>query len=119
MLKGEIISLRKQGYTKSDIGRILKEKYNIYDVRQVFGKRLSKLLEEWGFKEDIPEDLLSLFRKINRILKHLSVHKKDTHSKKDLEELESRVKCLIKYYKRIGKLPKEFEYSRDIVKMYS
>ncbi|WP_256443592.1 30S ribosomal protein S15 [Candidatus Nanopusillus massiliensis] len=66
----------------------------------------------------MPEDLLYLFKKINMMLKHLELHKKDIKTKKKLEELESRVKSLIKYYERNKKLPQTFEYSRDIAKMY-
>ncbi|MEM1634308.1 MAG: 30S ribosomal protein S15 [Nanopusillaceae archaeon] len=114
----DIISLAKQGYKKSDIGRVLKEKYK-KDVKSLTGKSLSKILEENGFKEDVPEDLLNIFRKINKMLRHLEIHKKDLHTKKKLEEYEKSVQCLIKYYKKNKKLPENFKYSREIVKMYS
>ncbi|MEM4588217.1 MAG: 30S ribosomal protein S15 [Nanopusillaceae archaeon] len=114
----DIVSLAKQGYKKSDIGRVLKEKYK-KDVKSLTGKSLSKILEENGFKEDIPEDLLNIFRKINKMLRHLEIHKKDLHTKKKLEEYEKSVQCLIKYYKKNKKLPENFKYSREIVKMYS
>lgn len=114
----EILQLARQGYKKSDIGRIIKEKYG-KKVKELFGKKLEKLLEENGIKEEIPEDLLAIFKKINRMIKHLEIHKKDMHTKKRLEEYEKSVQCLIKYYKRVGKLPKDFKYSREIVKMYA
>ncbi|MEM1895846.1 MAG: 30S ribosomal protein S15 [Nanopusillaceae archaeon] len=114
----DIVSLAKQGYKKSDIGRVLKEKYK-KDVKSLTGKSLSKILEENGFKEDVPEDLLNIFRKINKMLRHLEIHKKDLHTKKKLEEYEKSVQCLIKYYKKNKKLPENFKYSREIVKMYS
>ncbi|MEM4511673.1 MAG: 30S ribosomal protein S15 [Nanopusillaceae archaeon] len=114
----DIISLAKQGYRRSDIGRIIKEKYK-KDVKVLTGKSLSEILEENGFKEEIPEDLLNIFRKINKILRHLENHKKDLHTKKKLEEYEKSVQCLIKYYKKNKKLPENFKYSREIVKMYS
>jgi len=114
----EILQLARQGYKKSDIGRIIREKYG-KKVKELFGKKLEKLLEENGIKEEIPEDLLAIFKKINRMIKHLEIHKKDMHTKKRLEEYEKSVQCLIKYYKRIGKLPKDFKYSREIVKMYA
>jgi len=113
-----IISLWKEGKTKSEIGRILKEKYGIKDVREIFGKRLSKVLEENGIKESIPEDLVALFRKINKLIRHVEENKHDICAKKSLEELELRVKSLIKYYIRKKKLPPNFSYSREIVKMY-
>jgi small subunit ribosomal protein S15 len=113
-----IKELWNKGYTPSQIGRELKEKYNIR-VKDVLNKKLVRYaIKELNLKQEIPEDLLYLFKKINRMLKHLELHKKDIVTKKKLEELENRVKSLIKYYKKNKKLPQTFEYSRDIAKMY-
>jgi len=49
-VKEIILDLWKKGHSKSDIGRILKEQYNIYDVRNIFGKRLTKVLRDLGVK---------------------------------------------------------------------
>jgi small subunit ribosomal protein S15 len=117
-VKEIILDLWKKGHSKSDIGRILKEQYNIYDVRNIFGKRLTKVLEDLGVKEDIPEDLRFLFRKAFRVMKHLEQHKHDTHSKKALEHIEARIKVLIRYYIRKKKLPPNFRYSKELVKIY-
>jgi len=114
----EILQLARQGYKKSDIGRVIREKYG-KSVKELLGKKLEKILEENGIKEEIPEDLLAIFKRINKMIKHLEVHKKDMHTKKRLEEYEKSVQCLIKYYKRIGKLPKDFKYTREVVKMYA
>ncbi len=116
---GEIIKkLWKEGKTPSQIGMILKEKYNIYDIRHISRKKLKRFMKDLGLKEEIPEDLLYIFKKINRMLKHLEKNKKDIVTKKSLEELESYAKVLIKYYKKKKILPESFEYSRDIAKMY-
>ena len=113
-----IKELWNKGYTPLQIGRKLKEKYNIR-VKDVLNKKLARYaIKELNLKQEIPEDLLYLFKKINRMLKHLELHKKDIVTKKKLEELENRVKSLIKYYKKNKKLPQTFEYSRDIAKMY-
>jgi len=113
-----IKELWNKGYTPSQIGRELKEKYNIR-VKDVLNKKLVRYaIKELNLKQEIPEDLLYLFKKINKMLKHLELHKKDIVTKKKLEELENRVKSLIKYYKKNKRLPQTFEYSRDIAKMY-
>ena len=113
-----IKELWNKGYTPSQIGKELKEKYNIR-VKNVLNKKLVRYaIKELNLKQEIPEDLLYLFKKINRMLKHLELHKKDIVTKKKLEELENRVKSLIKYYKKNKRLPQTFEYSRDIAKMY-
>jgi len=117
-VKEVILDLWRKGHSKSDIGRILKEQYNIYDVRTIFGKRLTRVLEELGVKEEIPEDLKFLFRKAFKIMRHLEQNKHDTHSKKALEHVESKIKVLIKYYIRKNKLPSNFRYSKELVKIY-
>ena len=117
-VKQIILDLWKKGYTKSDIGRILRDEYGIYDVRSFLGKKLSKVLEELGVKEDIPEDLLFLFKKAFRVIKHIEQNNHDTYAKKNLQRIESQIKTLIKYYIRRGKLPQNFRYSKEIVKIY-
>ena len=118
-VKNIILDLWKKGYSKSDIGRILKDEYGIYDVRTIFNKKLSKVMEEdLGIKEEIPEDLKFLLRQANRILRHLEKNKNDVFAKKALEKTESKIKSLIKYYKRKGRLPEAFRYSKELAKMY-
>jgi len=113
-----IKELWNKGYTTSQIGRELKEKYNI-KVKEILNKRLAKYaIKDLNLKQEIPEELLYLFKKVNKMLKHLELHKKDVVTKKKLEELENMIKSLIKYYKKNKKLQQIFEYSRDIAKMY-
>ncbi|MFP3132142.1 MAG: 30S ribosomal protein S15 [Candidatus Nanopusillus sp.] len=113
-----IKELWNKGYTTSQIGRELKEKYNI-KVKEILNKKLAKYaIKDLNLKQEIPEELLYLFKKVNKMLKHLELHKNDVVTKKKLEELENRIKSLIKYYKKNKKLQQTFEYSRDIAKMY-
>ena len=113
-----IKELWNKGYTTSQIGRELKEKYNI-KVKEILNKKLAKYaIKDLNLKQEMPEELLYLFKKVNKMLKHLELHKKDVVTKKKLEELENRIKSLIKYYKKNKKLQQTFEYSRDIAKMY-
>jgi len=120
--KEQINDIKKElwnkGYTTSQIGRELKEKYNI-KVKEILNKKLVKYaIKDLNLKQEMPEELLYLFKKVNKMLKHLELHKKDVVTKKKLEELENRIKSLIKYYKKNKKLQQTFEYSRDIAKMY-
>jgi Ribosomal protein S15. len=110
--------LWNKGYTTSQIGRELKEKYNI-KVKEILNKKMAKYaIKDLNLKQEIPEELLYLFKKVNKMLKHLELHKNDVVTKKKLEELENRIKSLIKYYKKNKKLQQTFEYSRDIAQMY-
>ena len=115
-IEKEIENLAKQGFSPSKIGLILKEK-GIYDVRKIFGKKLQQILKEKNLLLPIPEDLYFLIKKAVRIREHLKVHRKDMHSKRGLILTESKIHRLIKYYKRIGKLPKDWEYNPEEAKI--
>jgi small subunit ribosomal protein S15 len=112
-----IKDLWNKGFTPSLIGKRIKEEFGV-KVKDITGKKLTRYAKELGLKLEIPEELIYLFKKVNRMVKHLETNRKDIVTKKSLEELESRIKSLIKYYKKKKKLPESFEYSRDIAKMY-
>jgi len=109
-----IIELAKKGYSTAMIGIILRDQYGIPNVRQVLGKKITKVLEEHGLRPGIPEDLDNLIKKAIRLRKHLSVHRKDYHNKRALQLVESKIKRLVKYYKRTGKLPMDWNYQKYI-----
>lgn len=102
--------LAKMGYTPSMIGIILRDQYGVPLVKSVSGIKLTKILEKFGVKYPIPEDLLRLMAKAVNLRRHLREHPKDTASKRGLIEVESKIMSLIRYYKRVGKLPQDFEY---------
>ncbi len=110
-----IEKLAREGNPPSKIGLILRDQYGIGDVRKVTGKKLSRILEELGFKKEVPEDLTNLLKKAVKLLNHLSKHKKDFRSKRALEILEGKINSLAKYYIRKGKLPKSWKYDRERV----
>lgn len=90
---------------------ILRDQYGIPLVKSVTGKKITKILEERGIKQDLPEDLLNLIKRALRIRKHLEEHPKDMSSRRGLQLVESKIHRLVKYYKRVGKLPQDFVYN--------
>ncbi|QIW23233.1 30S ribosomal protein S15 [Sulfolobus sp. S-194] len=105
--------LAKKGYSPSMIGIILRDQYGIPLVKQITGKKLTKILEEKGLAPKIPEDLFNLIRKAANVRRHLFEHPKDKRAKKGLEEIESKIRRLADYYKSLGKLPKEWKYEPE------
>ena len=87
------------------------------------GKKLVKIMEEKGVAPPIPEDLFHLMKRAVRVRAHLMEHPKDTHSARGLIEIESKIRRLVKYYKRVGKLPADWQYdperARLLVQQYS
>ncbi len=112
-----IIELYKKGVPPSQIGLILRDQYGIPFAKYILGKKLTKFLEEKGFKQQIPEDLLNLMKRAVRVHEHLQKHKKDKVAKRALMLIESKIMRLVSYYKEKGKLPKDWRYSIETAKL--
>ena len=108
-----IVELAKKGYSSAQIGLILKEKYHILKPKKYLKEKISKIMQKHGVYPEIPEDLLFLLKKAVNLHEHLQKHKKDKHSRRGLELLESKIRCLAKYYIRKGRLPKSWKYSYE------
>jgi small subunit ribosomal protein S15 len=112
-----VINLAKQRYSSAQIGLILRDKYGIPDVKKATGKTISGIMKESRLYPEYPEDLLNLFKKAVNLYTHLQKNKADKHSKHGFENLESKIKRLIKYYKRKKVLPKDFVYDIEKIKL--
>ena len=113
-----VASLYRKGYPPSMIGLILRDQYGIPSVRAVTGKKLVQILEERGLAPSVPEDLANLIKRATRVRRHLEEHPKDYHSKRGLMLIESKIRRLAKYYKRVGKLPPDWEYKPERVSIF-
>jgi small subunit ribosomal protein S15 len=96
---------------------ILRDQYGILDVRLVCGRKLTKILEENGLGMELPEDLYNLIVKAVNLREHLEKHKKDKHNTRGLYLVESKIKRLGKYYKKSGRLPKDWRYDPEKAKI--
>ncbi len=114
-----VVKLGKRGIPPSQIGMILRDEYGVPLVKRVVGKKITEILDEHGVAPPLPEDLLSLITKAYKIRKHLEVHRKDFHAKRGLILTESKIGRLVKYYKRVGKLPPDWRYSPEIAELYA
>ncbi|MGC8662418.1 MAG: 30S ribosomal protein S15 [Candidatus Micrarchaeia archaeon] len=105
-----IDELAKQRTHQAMIGQILKEKYGVKYIKQVFGKRLSKMLEEKGLLPQLPQDLLDLMKRAVNVRTHLEKNHKDVHNKIRLVRIESKIWRLSSYYKKEGVIPSDWKY---------
>ena len=112
-----VIDMAKERKSSATIGAILRDQYGIPDVKTLTGKTITQIMAEGKLYPEIPEDLMNLFRKSVSLRNHLSRNKSDMHSKKGLEHMESKIRRLIKYYMREGKLPRDFRYDIEKVKL--
>ena len=106
-----IVKLAQEGKPITEIGMILRDVYGVPDVKAALGKKLSKVLEEHNLLPEIPEDLNNLMDKRENLKKHLEKHPKDLDNKRRLQLTEAKIKRLVKYYKREGRLPEKWRYS--------
>lgn len=106
-----VVELARQGKSSSEIGIILRDTYGVADFRLITGKKISQVMAEKDVASRVPEDLYNLIVKALRLNKHLSVNKKDFHNKRQLNLVESKIRRLVRYYKREGRLPADWKYS--------
>ena len=61
----------------------------------------------------MPEDLNSLIKKDIQLIKHFESNKQDMFAKRGIRLTESKINRLVKYYKKKGRLPKDWVFDKD------
>ncbi len=112
-----IVDLARKGYGPSMIGIVLRDQFGIPLVKPIIGKTVAQVLEEHCMKMVVPEDLFRLMEKAVNLRRHLEEHPKDTHAKKGLLDLESKIRRLVNYYKEEGILPEGWKYNPQQAKL--
>jgi small subunit ribosomal protein S15 len=97
-VEGLVVKLASEGHGPSAIGRVLRDSYGIPSVRNITGKKISKILLERGVKFSRTEDLDRLVAKAERMVAHLTKHKSDRFNVHNLQLVESKIRRLAKYY---------------------
>jgi len=113
-----ILKLAKEEKSPSQIGLILRDTYGIPDIRLITKKRVTTLLKEKKLTAEVPEDLMALIKKNVKVRKHLEVNKQDKTAKRGLQLTESKIKRLIKYYKKTGRIKSEWKYDPKKASMF-
>ena len=113
-----IIKYGKAGKTSSEIGMILRDNYGINSVKALTEKKVTTVLTENELTKELPEDLLNLIRKLIDINQHLSKNKQDQTGHRGKLLTISKIRRLIKYYKRTNKLSQDWKFDQARLKMY-
>ena len=114
-VKALIINLAKEGKSMSIIGSDLRDIHGVPLTKPIVGYGIGKVLKEAGLAPTIPEDLYNLMRKVARLKRHLEKNTSDFSNKKSLHMVESRIFKLVKYYRKKGLLPSDWDYRSEIV----
>lgn len=107
-----IEKLSREGKTEAQIGLALRDEHGVPSVKMITGKRISKILEERKVAPKYPSTLIDLIRKAVSLRKHMEANPRDKQNRKKLNDVESKIKRLVRYY-RGKKLPKDWKYSAE------
>ena len=117
-VQSTILDLAKAGMSSAQIGTVLRDKHAVPNVRLVLGKRISQVLADNDMLGSYPEDMMNLMRQAVGIINHLgSGNHKDIHNKRALEITEAKIRRLANYYKGEGRLPADWRYKRDELRL--
>ncbi|MBW2991736.1 30S ribosomal protein S15 [Candidatus Woesearchaeota archaeon] len=112
-----IVKLAKEGKTPSQIGIVLRDLYGIPDVRVMLEKSITQILEEKKLLPELPEDLMALIKKSIMLRKHMEINKNDKTAFRGLQLTESKIKRMVKYYKKSGKIKEGWKYDPEKIKL--
>ncbi len=101
----------------SKIGISLRDDYGVPLAKPVLGKSVLEVLVEGKSAPKLPQDIQDLIDRALRVQRHLQIHKSDRKNVHSLELAEAKIYRLSKYYKRIGRLPKEFKYTAVVAQL--
>jgi len=112
-----VVKLAKEKYSSAVIGTILRDQYAVPNIKIIVGKSIAQIMREQKLYPDLPEDMLNLLRKAVLLRQHLMRQKSDHHSAKGLQNLESKIRRLGKYYSRKGVMSKDWKYDPEKAKL--
>jgi small subunit ribosomal protein S15 len=112
-VKDMIMKMAGEGMSMAKIGLVLRDQYAVPNVRLLTGQSIKEILEEKGVKPELPEDLQALMKRAVAMSGHVRKNRKDLHNLRGRQLLESKIRRLVKYYKREGIISETWNYSLE------
>ncbi|MHB8632340.1 MAG: 30S ribosomal protein S15 [Thermoplasmatota archaeon] len=110
--EAKVVELAREGKQAAVIGLILRDSHGVPSVQELTGKKIAQIMEGAGVAPSMPQDLFNLIRRSITLQEHLAANSNDLHNLRGLELMESRIRGLAKYYRGLGRLPADWDYSR-------
>lgn len=112
-----VVKYHREGVTGAKIGLRLRDLHAVPSVRLATGKRVEEILAAQKLTPEIPDDLVSLMRKAVNLDRHIQKNIKDLHNKHALLNVEAKIRRLVTYYQREGRMPSTWRYSLSSAKL--
>ena len=112
-----VVKYTKDGMTPSQIGIKLRDQHSIPLIKPILKKSIGEILIENNLTSEMPEDLDNIVKKAVGLQKHLKVNNGDYRNVRSLELIEAKVHRLSVYYKRIGRIPKNWKYKSVVAQL--
>ena len=87
-------------------------------VQTLLGKKVMAVIKEKKLAKDLPEDLTNLIKRHIEVMKHLEGNHHDMVAKRGTQLTESKIKRLVKYYKKKGVLAEDWRYNKQKAKLF-
>ena len=113
-----IIKYGKAGKGSSEIGLLLRDSYGVNSVKALTKNKITQILEKNNITKKLPEDLLNLIKKLIAVKQHLEKNKQDKTAGRGIILTTSKIRRLVKYYKKSNKLPTSWNLDMSRLKMY-
>lgn len=112
-----ITKYAKEGLTPSQIGIKIRDQHSVPLAKQITKKSITEILKEKDLTSEIPEDLDNMVKKAVGLQKHLKDNRGDRRNVRSLELIEAKVHRLSTYYKRIGRIPRNWKYKSVVAQL--
>ncbi|MFH1224713.1 MAG: 30S ribosomal protein S15 [Candidatus Diapherotrites archaeon] len=112
-LEQAIVNMANTGHTASQIGMMLRDQYGIPKLKKVAGVTVEDVLGKHNLLPEVPRDLLNLIRRSVTLQRHMKANKKDFTAKRGYQLTVSKIRRLVNYYHRKGKLPVAWRYTPE------
>ncbi len=110
-IEEKVVELSKAGNSSARIGLIMRDQYGVPSVKLSTGKNIVQILNDNGITTKLPEDLSFLMRRAINLKKHLDENPKDIANRRGLQLVEAKIRRLVRYYQKNGRIPAEWKYS--------
>ena len=113
-----VVKYAKAGKNNAEIGLLLRDSYGIHNVKALSAKNISTIVRENHLQKKLPEDILALIKRMIAVKQHMGKNKQDKTALRGYQLTNSKINRLVKYYKKVGRLSKEWKLDADKLKMY-